>query len=92
MKPSPKLASLIAATALLSACQQDLVRSDFIDDSAGDALATNSINQTVDPWNRHVYNTDIETSSSRQAEAQDRYHGNNGTAPSRDLASAPSTR
>lgn len=65
--------SILALIATLSGCQQYLVRSDFVDDSAGDAIARNNANQMVDPWNTYVYDTDIATSGERQAKARKKY-------------------
>ncbi len=45
-------ATLLASTALaLSACQyEELNRSEFMSDAAGDAVAHNSALQIIDPW------------------------------------------
>ncbi|MDX0458618.1 hypothetical protein GOC73_02700 [Sinorhizobium medicae] len=53
----PPLASI-----LLSGCQsQELVRSETIALSAGDAIAANSVMQMVDPWPLRVKQTDLAT-------------------------------
>jgi hypothetical protein len=53
---------LFAASILLSGCQsQELVRSETIALSAGDAIAANSVMQMVDPWPPGVKQTSLAT-------------------------------
>jgi hypothetical protein len=66
--------SLIALMAL-SGCQEYLTRSDLVSPYSGDAVARNASNQTIDPWPRYVYDTDLRTSGERQAGAIRKYNG-----------------
>lgn len=75
------LAAALISIAALSGCQQYLERRDLVSPYAGDAVARNASNQTIDPWPRYVYDTDIRTSSERQAGALKRYHTANDAAP-----------
>lgn len=59
---------------ILGGCQDYLVRSDLIDQNAGDAVARNASNQTIDPWPIYVYDTNIKTSSQRQSDAVKKYN------------------
>ncbi|MGB7287226.1 MAG: hypothetical protein WBC71_09875, partial [Salaquimonas sp.] len=53
----------------LAGCQEYLVRSDLVNPHSGDAVARNTSNQTIDPWPKYVYDTEIQTSSERQKAA-----------------------
>ncbi|MCO5965380.1 hypothetical protein, partial [Sinorhizobium meliloti] len=53
---------LFASSILLSGCQNhELVRSETIALSAGDAIAANSVMQMVDPWPPRVKQTSLAT-------------------------------
>lgn len=86
MKKSIIQATAIASLTALSGCQEYLVRSDLVSPYAGNAAAHNASIQTVDPWPRYVYDTDLETSGQRQAVAIKKYH-----AGPEDENAAPST-
>ena len=68
-----KKLSILALGLALVGCQENLTRSDLISPYAGDAIARNNSNQMVDPWPPYVGNTNIETSSKRQADAREAY-------------------
>lgn len=70
---------ILGVVLMTSGCQQYLVRSDFIDEGAGNAMSSNSALQMLDPWQRYVYDIDLETSSERQAIARRTYE--NGGVP-----------
>lgn len=65
---------VLASVLTLAGCQQYLVRSDLVNPYVGDAVARNASNQTIDPWPRYVYDTNIQTSSQRQNAALKKYH------------------
>lgn len=65
--------SALALSLALAGCQENLVRSDFISPHAGDAVAHNAAVQTIDPWPRHAYDTQIATSSQRQSDVRRKY-------------------
>lgn len=93
MKNKLLITSSLVSLFALSGCQEYLTRSDFISTHSGDAVARNASIQTVDPWPSYVYDTDIRTSSERQAHVIKRYHnpekeGEKGT-PQVQLAPAP---
>ncbi len=68
-----KFALGLTGALLMSGCQQYLVRQDFIESYAGDAVARNNAQQMVDPWPRYSYNTNIATNGNRQANAVGKY-------------------
>ena len=59
---------------LLAGCQEHLTRSDMVSPYTGNASITNQAQQTIDPWPRYVYDTDLKTSGKRQADAVHNYH------------------
>lgn len=61
------------STFALAGCQEYLTRSDRVSPYAGDAVARNAANQTIDPWPIYVYDNNIRTSSERQAVAIRKY-------------------
>ncbi|WP_075997154.1 hypothetical protein [Salaquimonas pukyongi] len=69
MKNSLTLALLV----LLAGCQEYLVRSDMVSPYTGNAVITNQAQQTIDPWPRYVYDTNLKTSGKRQADAVRNY-------------------
>jgi hypothetical protein len=79
------LASLVAAAslgAMLAGCS-DLYydRRDSIALSAGDAIAANAAEQTVDPWPPYSGDTNIPVSGQRMATAVERYRANKTVQP-----------
>jgi len=79
------LASVAAAVtlgAVLGGCS-DLYydRRDTIALSAGDAIAANAAEQTVDPWPPHSGDTNIPTSGQKMATAIERYRANKTVQP-----------
>lgn len=76
-----KKISILAVLFTITGCQQYLTRSDFIEKSSGNALRAGTTMQNVDPWQRYVYDTDLETSAARQEEARNRYANGNPPAP-----------
>jgi hypothetical protein len=80
-----KKLGFLTIIALLSSCQESLLRTDRISPYAGDSLARNYSNQMVDPWPPYVYDTDIETSSERQAAVRmlyrTKYNGKDSAGP-----------
>lgn len=58
MRTRTKLAALIALAGLGSGCMsEEYRRADGLTDGAGNALASNSVMQMVDPWQNGVQNT-----------------------------------
>ena len=73
-----RLAAMVATVGLLSACSSDdrfqyLERSDNVLNDTGDAVASNIISQTVDPWPPHSLESETETDGKRVKAAVDRY-------------------
>jgi hypothetical protein len=56
-------------------------QSDTITLGAGDAVATNAITQTIDPWPPHAKDTDIDLEGPRAAVAVERYQTNTSLKP-----------
>lgn len=66
----------IAFAATVAGCAQPdlyLDRRDNITFHAGDAVRTNIISQTIDPWPRHAANRDIAYNGDRMQAAGERY-------------------
>ena len=76
-------AAAIVAPAMLSGCYEDdyLARRDTISLGAGDAVATNAVTHTIDPWNRNVKDTDINQEGERARVAVERYQLNKSIPP-----------
>ena len=79
------LASVAAAVtlgAMLAGCS-DLYydRRDTVALSAGDAIAANTAEQTVDPWPPHSGDTNIPASGQKMATAVERYRANKTVQP-----------
>ena len=76
-------AAAIIAPAMLAGCNEDdyLARRDTVSLGAGDAVATNAVTQTLDPWNRNAKNTDINQEGERARVAVDRYQQNKSIPP-----------
>jgi len=82
---APLLATVAAAVtlgAMLAGCS-DLYydRRDSITLSAGDAIAANAAEQTVDPWPPRSGDTNIPTSGQKMATAIERYRANKTVQP-----------
>jgi hypothetical protein len=56
-------------------------QSDTITLGAGDAVATNAVTQTIDPWPPHAKDTDIDLEGPRAAVAVERYQTNTSLKP-----------
>lgn len=77
-------AAVIGLTALaLQGCYPDEYESrrDTVSLGAGDATATNSVTQTIDPWNKNVKNTQIHQEGERARVAIERYQQNKSVPP-----------
>ena len=77
---------LLAGSALLVAgcAKDDMLRTEGLTLGAGDALATNTALQVIDPWPTGVEDTDLVTPSDRRKPDA----GDAGSAP---IAPAPAT-
>ncbi len=92
MKNRLALTTSMIALLALGGCQQYLDRSDLISPYAGDAVARNASNQTIDPWPHYVYDTNILTDGERQAGAIRKYrkrHDPKESVGTTQLAPAP---
>lgn len=69
-----QLAAIVAIGFMLAGCQTDqyLARTDAITLTAGDDQAVNTRAQEMDPWPAAAWNTRIEMSGQRAAEAAER--------------------
>lgn len=69
------LAALTFAATIAGCAQPDLYldRRDSISFHAGDAIRSNIVAQTIDPWPRHAAKRDIEYNGDRMQAAGDRY-------------------
>ncbi|MEJ2116914.1 MAG: hypothetical protein P8Y67_11895 [Alphaproteobacteria bacterium] len=56
-------------------------RRDTITESAGDAMATNSVTHTIDPWPPHSKNTEIKIDGKRARLGISRYQSNKSASP-----------
>lgn len=83
-----KYISILALVTLVAGCQENLVRSDLIEPSSGNAIQSSNTLQTIDPWQRYVYDTDLETSSLRQSIAREKYE-NGGKLPKKEASAGP---
>ena len=80
----------IGFAGMLAGCSSPdfyLDRRDSISFGAGDAVATNIITQTVDPWPRAAANRNIESNGERMQAAVERYRQNKVT-PLKSLATS----
>ena len=70
MRTHLKFAILAGLAAIGSGCMSDEYRrADGLTDGAGDAIASNSVMQMVDPWQDGVQNTKLLVPAARDAEA-----------------------
>lgn len=70
------LAGICVATTLalvVSGCSESVARRDSMSSSFGNALATNTALQTVDPWPTYVENTRIKTDGTKASNAIESY-------------------
>ena len=65
--------TLLAITVFVSGCNQAVSRRDSLAPSFGNAMATNTALQTIDPWPRNVENTHIHTDAVKTGNAIERY-------------------
>jgi hypothetical protein len=84
---------LLCASALLAACSSDqnhefLGHSDQVTKGAGDAVASNKVAHTIDPWPAHSNKTQIDMDGKRAGLAAKRYESNTSISP-KGLASEP---
>ncbi len=77
-------AAIAGPALLLSGCYKDeyYAQRDTLTLGAGDAVETNKVTHTVDPWNEHAQNTDIHLEGERARIAIDRYQRNESIPPS----------
>ena len=64
---------LLAGCLGVTGCQQYLERREGVTTHAGNQLAANEANMVVDPWPKHVDNTDIDTDGKRSADIVGKY-------------------
>jgi hypothetical protein len=84
MQPFSKVMRTLALAALLSAvagCSEYIDRRDTIALSGGNAVATNVVTHTVDPWPRDSANRDIAFNGPKMESAFERYRTNRVIAP-----------
>lgn len=76
-------AAIVMPALLLQGCYEDDYRSrrDTVSLGAGDAIATNAVTQTIDPWNRNAKNTEIHQEGERARVAIERYQQNKSIPP-----------
>jgi hypothetical protein len=67
-------AMVVIATAVAGCSEMYYDRRDTVALSAGDAIATNKVTQTIDPWSRASANNRIAFNGQRLQAAQDRYN------------------
>jgi hypothetical protein len=67
------VSTLLAITVFVSSCNQAISRRDSLSPSFGNAMATNTALQTIDPWPRNVENTHIHTDAVRTGNAIESY-------------------
>ena len=69
------IAAVVVIAAAVAGCSEMYYdRRDTVALSAGDALATNKVTQTIDPWSRASANNRIAFNGQRMQSAQDRYN------------------
>ncbi len=65
--------TLVAIFFVMTGCAEYRVRQDAIAPSFGNAMATNTALQTVDPWPRYVERTHVHTDGAKATNAIDAY-------------------
>ncbi len=79
------LFGILIGSAILSGCYGDkeryFARRDTITVGAGDAVNTNKVTHTVNPWPRHAKNDKIKTDGQRASKAIEEYRGNKTKEP-----------
>lgn len=88
--------AVLTATVFISGCTQSIARRDSISTSFGNAMASNTALQTVDPWPRNVENTHIHTDGAKSINAIDAYRtpvapDNAESTPIAQTVTAPNT-
>jgi hypothetical protein len=74
--------AMIVSTPVCYAFDDDYFsRRDTVTDDAGDAMATNSVTQTLDPWAPHSKNTEIKVDGKRARLGITRYQNNQSIDP-----------
>jgi hypothetical protein len=66
-------AVVVIGTAVAGCSEMYFDRRDTVSLGAGDAIATNKVTQTIDPWPRHSSNDRIAANGQLMQAAQDRY-------------------
>ena len=83
MRVYVKLAVLILLTGLGSGCMSDeFRRADGLTDNAGDAVASNTVMQMVDPWQDGVEDTRLRVPAVRGSASDGAAASSTGAAPS----------
>jgi hypothetical protein len=81
----PAVAFVLAMTLAAPACyaldDDYFSRRDTVTDDAGDAIATNNVTQTIDPWAPHAKNTEIKIDGKRAQIGISRYQNNQSASP-----------
>jgi hypothetical protein len=84
MQPFNKVTAILALAALfatLAGCSEYLDRRDTIALSGGNAVYTDRVTQTVDPWPRDSANREIAYNGEKMQTAVERYRTNKVTPP-----------
>jgi hypothetical protein len=68
-----ELSVVLSASFALTACSEYLDRKETVLFGAGEAVATNQLAHTIDPWSAHAANTRILASGERLGAAVRRY-------------------
>ena len=76
-------AAIVGPALLVSGCVEDeyYAQRDTLTLGAGDAVETNKVTHTVDPWNENAKNTDIDIEGERARVGVDRYQKNQSIKP-----------
>lgn len=70
-----RVAAVVAITAAVAGCSEIYFdRRETVALGAGDAIATNKVTQTIDPWSRASANNNIAFNGMLMQSAQDRYN------------------
>lgn len=75
------LAALVLGTTLAGCSDLYFDRRDAVTLGAGDAIAANEAEQTIDPWPAHSGNTNIAANGQKMQSAVERYRTNKVTPP-----------
>ena len=89
MRVDVKLAILLVLAGLGSGCMNEAHRrADGLTDNAGDALASNTVMQMVDPWQDGVQDTRLLVPAVRGSAAEGVAASSGGAAPSQTTGSS----